>query len=169
MNSPLAYFITFTTYGTWLHGNKAGSIWKENSNTKLIDVSPELENAEVGRLKNPPFVLDADQRQNVLEAILEVCCFRNWDAFAVHVRTNHVHAVISAKATSEKIMNDLKAYASRALKNSSAVTLPKKIWTRHGSTRYLWDQQALSEAVKYTKNHQGNIMAFAQQLTKPRP
>jgi hypothetical protein len=25
-HQPLAYFITFTTYGTWLHGNGAGSV-----------------------------------------------------------------------------------------------------------------------------------------------
>ena len=25
-NKPLAYFITFTTYGTWLHGDSRGSM-----------------------------------------------------------------------------------------------------------------------------------------------
>ena len=64
-------------------------------------------------LKNAPFSIDNPQRWKVLEAILEVCKFRSWDAYAVHVRTNHIHAVISARAKPEKVMNDFKIYAQR--------------------------------------------------------
>ena len=27
---PLAYFLTFTTYGTWLHGREEGSVDRDN-------------------------------------------------------------------------------------------------------------------------------------------
>ena len=153
---PLGYLITFTTYGTWLHGDKAGSIWKNKpeSNTILIGTKPKLEAAEQNRLKNPPFVMHKDQRQQVLEALLEVCAFRKWDAYAVHVRSNHVHSVVCTPAKPEKIMSDFKAYATRKLRATVTVAMPSKIWTRHGSTKYLWNHKQLSGAVEYVRDQQ---------------
>ena len=162
---PIAYLITFTTYGTWLGGNKTGSIWKDNNGTKLIDGWKELEVSQRDRLKNEPFVMDSRQRQIVLEPILEVCLYREWRAYAVHVRTNHVHIVISGREVPEKIMNDFKTYATRALRTDTSLKIPPKVWTRHGSTRYLWDAQELSNAVKYVCQEQGEIMAYGQSPT----
>ena len=165
---PKAYLITFTTYGTWLHGNEAGSVWENNSgNTKLIDARPKLETSQREILKNEPFVMNTQNRQIVLEAILEVCHYRKWQAYAVHVRTNHVHIVISGRATPEKIMNDCKIYATRALKTEQDRKIPPKIWTRHGSTRYLWDAHELSNAVRYVREQQGEIMAYGQTVINP--
>lgn len=168
VKSPLAYLITFTTYGTWLHGNRAGSIWKDSvtSKTKLIASEPKLEASEAGRLKNASFVMDAEHRKAVLDSILEVCFFRNWDAYAVHVRTNHAHAVVSTNLQPEKVMNDFKVYATRALRKKCRM-LPRKIWTRHGSTKYLWNERELSDAVQYVRDQQGKIMAYGE--SKPRP
>ena len=35
-NKPLAYFITFTTYGSWLHGDSRQSVLIENHSTEII-------------------------------------------------------------------------------------------------------------------------------------
>ena len=168
---PLGYLVTFTTYGTWLHGDKAGSIWKNKpeSNTILIGSEPRLETAEKRRLKNPPFVMHKNQRQQVLEALLEVCAFRKWDAYAIHVRTSHVHSVVCAPVKPEKIISDFKAYATRKLRAIATVTIPSKIWTRHGSTKYLWNREQLSDAVKYVRDQQGKTMAFGQSINTPSP
>jgi len=34
-------------------------------------------------------------------------------SLAAHVRTNHVHLVVAGEARPERVMNDLKSYASR--------------------------------------------------------
>ena len=165
-NYPLAYLITFTTYGIWLHGNESGSIWKDkkDSGTILIESNQKLEKSESNRLKNGPFTINAKQRQCVLEAILQVSRFREWIAYAVHVRSNHVHSVVAAKVKPEKIMTDFKAYATRALRKNSGGILPERIWTRHGSTRYLWDKKQLSDSIGYVREQQGEMMAFGQRI-----
>ena len=166
--APLAYLITFTTYGSWLHGSAEGSIWKnkKENTTVLIGEEQALNQSETARLKHPPFHLDDQQRQQVLESLLEVCRHRNWDAYAVHVRFNHVHAVISAHAKPEKIMNDFKSYATRRLKDGYKNILPGKLWTRHGSTRYLWQENELTDAVNYVCHGQGHIMALGQTISQ---
>jgi REP element-mobilizing transposase RayT len=163
-NWPAGYLITFTTYGTWLHGNAVGSILKsdEYSGTVLITGNPELEMAEFKRLKDMPFKMNEHQRRIVLAAILEVCQFRNWIAHAVHVRSNHIHAVVCAKAKPEKIMNDFKVYATKALRKETVRLDLAKVWTRHGSTKYLWYDQALDDAIKYVRDGQGKMMAFGK-------
>ena len=43
------------------------------------------------------------------------CADRHWSLLAAHVRTNPVHIVVQADVGPERIMNDLKSYASRCL------------------------------------------------------
>ena len=92
-----------------------------------------------------------------LEAICQVCFYKHWTLIAVHVRTNHVHAVVDADIAPEAVMNTFKSYASRLLnKNEASVT---KRWTRHGSTRYLWTRESVEVAVRYVVESQGEAMA----------
>lgn len=101
MECPIAYLITFITYGTWLHGDKRGSVDKEHNRYSSAFVKPNsgLNRKEEIALKNPPFVLGQSQREAVLKAILRVCKFRGWFAHAVHVRSSHVHVVVSGDKT----------------------------------------------------------------------
>lgn len=89
--------------------------------------------------------------------MLETCEYRQWQVHAIHVRTNHVHAVIAAQESPERILNDLKAYATRKLKQADSQDI--KRWTRHGSSRYLFEQESISAAIAYVRNEQGEPMA----------
>jgi REP element-mobilizing transposase RayT len=160
---PVAYHITFTTYGTWLHGDRRGSVNRENNQygDSFIASAPNLCRKERDALKNPRFLLKQSQRNLVLESILQVCRFRGWLAHAVHVRSNHVHIVVSGTEKPEKMMADFKAYATKAMRQSDNNTPTfKKYWTRHGSTKYLWTKESLALAIGYVENEQGEVMAF---------
>jgi len=160
---PLAYLITFTTYGTWMHGDKRGSVDKRHNRYGSEFVSRDLTRNRKARsaLKSPPFLLSQRQRKAVLSAILQVCEYRGWVAHAVHVRANHIHIVVAGAARPEKMMTDFKAYGTRSIKkcvgNESAMD---RYWTQHGSTKYLWTKQALVSAIGYVKNEQGRMMEF---------
>jgi hypothetical protein len=56
------------------------------------------------------------------------------------------------------MMNDFKAYASRALNKAGFDTPNRKRWTRHGSTRYINDESYLAAAINYVLNKQGEPM-----------
>jgi hypothetical protein len=56
-------------------------------------------------------------------------------------------------------MNDLKAYLSWSL-NKTGLDQPwRKRWARHGSTRWLWDAEDVSAAIRYVVEGQGRPMA----------
>jgi anti-sigma-K factor RskA len=69
----------------------------------------------------------------------------------------------------ENIMGDLKAYASRALNRKQ--TRREKHWASHGSTRYLWREQAVEAAIGYVMAGQGSPMQTytTRQKEKPLP
>jgi REP element-mobilizing transposase RayT len=107
-------------------------------------------------MRDPRYVLDTDRREIVLKSIEQVCLHHNWTLIAVHVRTTHVHVLIDADSAPETIMHAFKAYASRNLNRHEAET---KRWTRHGSTRYLWRRDEVTEVADYVIRRQGEAMA----------
>lgn len=158
---PLAYFITCSCYGTWLHGNDAGSVARDHNMPGTPFLSPKSQRvtAEQERMDQPPYDLDGHRRDVVLKAIQEVCTHRRWSLLAAHVRTNHLHVVVHALEAPERVMNDLKAYASRRLNDQGIDTPQRKRWTRHGSTRYLWQPEHVEAAIQYVVHEQGEPMA----------
>jgi len=110
-------------------------------------------------MRQAPYVLDAVRREVVLAAFPEVCSHREWTLLASHVRTSHVHAVVEACQTPERVMNAFKCYASRALEQLGVDSPGRRRWARHGSTRYLWTREAVSAAVRYVICEQGERMA----------
>ena len=151
MGEPLAYFITFTTYGSWLHGRDPGSVDRAHNEfgMPVLPPEPKREAARRDQMRQPEYRLDAERRAVVLRTIREVARHREWAVLAVHVRTNHVHVVVTAAARPEKVMADFKAWASRRLRETFGEDADRDRWTQHGSTKYLWTAAAVDEKVSY--------------------
>jgi REP element-mobilizing transposase RayT len=158
--APLAYFITFTTYGTWLHGRAPGSVDREHNipGTPYLQPDGDLERQMSSAMRQEPYVLDEPRRKIVLRTIREVAAHRNWKLWAGHVRSNHVHVVITAPCSPEKVMMDLKAWCSRRLREAFDESADRDRWTQHGSTRYLNDESSFHGAMKYVIDDQGALM-----------
>jgi len=93
-DSTLAYYITFTTYGTWLHGDKRGSIIRENGVPLTLGKHTGINKHEYQQLKDDPVTLDPVKRRIVLEIIIKHCKIRQWHLYAAHIRSNHIHLVV---------------------------------------------------------------------------
>jgi len=106
-----------------------------------------------------PYSMDGPRRNVVLAAIREVCSHRGWLLLAAHVRTTHVHFVVEAEVEPEPILNSIKAYASRRLNEMGMDAQGRKRWARHGSTRWLWNDDDVGSAVRYVIEEQGEGMA----------
>ena len=160
---PLAYFITFSTYGTWLHGSDKGegSVDRNHNvyGTPFLAPDPVRRERAARRMTDPPYVLHETARTIVRDAIVELCEEKHWTLLALHVRTNHVHVVLAGDRKPDRLMSDLKARASRELKRQGENSRLKR-WTRHGSTRYLFDETSVEAAVEYTLDEQGPPMAI---------
>jgi REP element-mobilizing transposase RayT len=156
---PLAYLITFRSYGTWLHGDERGSVDRRNYNRYGTPDMPEnrkLFADEQRELRNPPVLLTSAQRHIVESAIEEVCDRRRHALHAVGVRTNHVHSVVSAACTPEHVMDSFKAYATRKLRQANLIGKDVRPWARHGSTPYLWTEEEVERAIAYVLYGQGD-------------
>ncbi len=166
----MRYFITFACYGEHLHGDVSGSVDRCHNlpGSRMLEADPQRVSAELGRIKQVPYLLDRDSRATVLQALREICLCRAWTLFAAHVRTTHVHAV-EAPVRPEKVMNDFKSYASRGLNRLGRDGIDRKRWARHGSTRWLWQDQDVRDAIRYVVEQQGEPMGvFVADVTEPR-
>ena len=98
--------------------------------------------------------LHEEQRSAVEAQIAETCGHRRWHLHAANCRSNHVHVVVSAPETKpKKIRNDLKAWATRCLKESFDATR-ENWWAERGSIRYLNNDKNLEAAILYVLDAQ---------------
>jgi valyl-tRNA synthetase len=156
-SNALAYFITFHTFATWLHGEEPGSVDPQHNDYDAPFIPPDPRLVELKRTKteHPALELTVAQRQVVLKAIEEVAAYRGWLLQAVNVRSTHVHAVVSGPAAPERMMNDFKSYATRRMVEAGLLEPNTKAWSRHGSTKDLWKDHQLAGASHYTLHEQG--------------
>ncbi len=159
----LAYFITFSTYGTWLHGTSKGkgSVDDEHNKYGGDFVAPDEETERRAReaMTQPVYTMKSEECEIVKNAIVTLCHERGRRLLAVHVRSNHVH-VVAVDREPERVMSDLKARASRELTRAGFDDSTRKRWSRHGSTLHLFDELTVTDKSDYTLNRQGTPMAF---------
>jgi REP element-mobilizing transposase RayT len=165
-----AYFITFTTYGAWLHGRAPGSVDREHNvpGTPFLPAEYTLEAEMRARMRQEPYLLDEPRRAVALQTVQEVARHRRWKLHAAHVRSNHVHLLVTAADSPEKVMKDFKAWMSRRLRESFDESADRDRWTQHGSTRWLNTMTELEAAWHYIVHGQGDPMAvYDSQVEMP--
>ncbi len=156
---PLAYLITFRTYGTWLHGDDRYSMDRHGKN--IYGTPKVLPSRNLNRIMNEnqasdEFILNGPRRRVVEHAIREVCRLREYGLFAINVRTNHGHTVVSSVRKPGIVMNAFKSNATRELRSAGLVSADQQVWSRGGSTRYLWKPSHVEGAVNYVLYGQGD-------------
>ena len=156
---PLAFLITFRSYGTWLHGDERGSVnrFRNQYNSPRLPPEKKWLDTNTQRLKKEIVVLDAVQRSCVEGAARETCEIRGWHLHAVNVRTNHVHLVVSiGDKKPETALNAFKANATHKMRESGCWQNTTSPWADKGSKRHLWNEQSVARAIDYVVNGQGD-------------
>jgi REP element-mobilizing transposase RayT len=156
---PSGYLITFRCYGTWLHGD-AGSVdrFHNTYGTPRLHKDDARKRYNRGRLKQPPVKLNSRRRKVIIAAIKKTCSILKWDLWALNVRSNHVHAVVTAPCRPSRVLNALKANSTGAMRTAGCWQSAISPWVRGGSKRYLWNERALSNAIAYVLYDQGRPM-----------
>jgi len=115
MPEPLAFFLTWPAYGTWLPGDERGWV-KYRSGWKPPD--PTLKKAAAARMTEDACVLTREQRIIVEQTIRDHCVIRSWELFAVSCRSNHVHVVVAANISPKEVCRQFKSWCTRRLKDT---------------------------------------------------
>lgn len=173
-DSPLAYFITVHTYGTWLPGNEKG--WahptQDRHGAPVLAHHPLVKRRAQDRMSGEPFTLNQGARGLILRQILEVHLHRQWRLHVAHVRATHWHVILTASVSPERAMNDLKAWGTRRLDDAGIDHGEHSPWSRHGSTRWLWTEEQFVRELKYVVLEQGNVLSgdclYVDEYWKPR-
>ncbi len=160
LSDALAYFLTWSTYGTWLPGDERG--WVEyRHGWQLPDPVRKLEAEAL--MTEDACVLSLPQREVVHATIAEHCQIRGWVLHAVNCRTNHLHVVVTAPMYHPKVVREqFKAWCTRRLKEHEDDNSTRKPsdpvrenwWAERGSCRFLTDDVSLEAAILYVRDGQ---------------
>ncbi len=146
MNDPVTYFITWTTYGTWLPGDSRGwRKWKAGEQQP----QPLLEDWCRDRMKENPVLLDELQRKEVEAICRRHAEIRGWELHAVSARSNHVHIAVTTNAEPRKVRDQFKANATRVLRQPSNPIVNEKVWTRGGDVAIINGEDSLEQVILY--------------------
>ncbi len=126
------------------------------------------------QMTETPVLLNEKQRVIVQNTVAKHCEVRGWHLHAINCRSNHCHVVVTANShDGEQVRDQFKSWCTRKLKEAEensrhrtacAVPLEKEAdgrkpsgdalrenwWTRKGSVRYLFDDESLEAAIRYT-------------------
>lgn len=169
MQEPLAYFLTWVTYGTWLPGDERG--WVEyQRGWNLPDAIRQREAS--ARMTEDACRLDDEQRDVVERQVAETCRIRGWELHIVNCRSNHAHVVVTANQSPKIVRNQLKAWCTRRLKELEVARLTRSVseasssqepnttvirenwWAERGSQRFINDEVSLEAAIQYVQDGQ---------------
>jgi REP element-mobilizing transposase RayT len=158
-DTPLAYFISFRSYGTWLHGDNRGSIdrFHNRYRSPYLPGNKSWRNYNRNQLKTKPLRLRSRHRKAIKLAIRETCSIRKWSLYALNVRSNHIHVVVAASNKKpELVLGAFKANATRQLRENGLWLHPFTPWADGGSKRRLWNEESVAAAIDYVLYGQGD-------------
>jgi REP element-mobilizing transposase RayT len=154
MSDPLAFLLTWTTYGTWLPGDERG--WVKRGKGYQLPNPRRKQNA-MRSMTESACRLDPEQRALVEKTITDHCEIRGWHLYAINCRTNHVHVVVAADMDPEDIGEQFRAWCTRKLnelQRSRSQPTRENWWTERGSGRHLDDEESLEWAILYVRDTQ---------------
>ena len=147
MAKIIGYMITWTTYGSWLQGDKRGYV----KDGKILLKNDALLKSNLKRLKNPPTRLETEHCAIVRRAILKKAKEIRQRIYAIAVCSNHVHIV--AERTNESIEKVVSFYENAARLALRSNDFIGRIWTKGFDKRFCFNQQELQSNIKYVESH----------------
>jgi hypothetical protein len=95
---PLAYHITWGTYGTRLHGDVRGTVHRgvNQYGDAILGQDRDWQNDESNLLRFPPRILSLEQRMHIEGVFSAICARGGWTPVINSASGDHVHNVLTA-------------------------------------------------------------------------
>jgi REP element-mobilizing transposase RayT len=147
MSKIVGYMVTWTTYGSWLPGDKRGYV--DNGKTLLGDVKILERNRK--RQKSSIVKLNAREKEIVKRTILVEAEKIDHKIEALSVYSNHIHLLARPHTESiEKLAGRYKSMTTRALWQKGR---KGRIWTKGYDKRFCFSEEEIANRIKYVQNH----------------
>jgi REP element-mobilizing transposase RayT len=167
------WFLTWTSYGTWLPGDDRGFVSNidcgdgqgHRLNTPGTQPASKMRGLEIHarmKLSGPPVYLNLDQATRLLDQFHETANHRGWELIAVAIMRNHVHIVagVPGDPEPETILAAFKSYGSRCLNREFGKRESETWWTAGGSKRPLKTESSILAAVTYVRNQADPLIVW---------
>ena len=174
------WFLTWTTYGTWLPGDTRGFVSRVRENRHSVGTRiehdqpgtpvdhnlPGLKRSASTLLKGAPVRLTAAQAVDALADFQRTAAYRGWDLLAAAVMANHVHLVVGAPGDPDpaKLLQIFKSYASRSLNTKYQRPGSGTWWTESGSRRKLADEVSVLSAMQYVAKQEYPLALYVRDV-----
>jgi REP element-mobilizing transposase RayT len=147
MGKMVGYMVTWTTYGTYLQGDKRGYV----RDGRILSADTGLEEANKKLQKSGLVRLTAEQKKAVEDAVLKEAERIGQQILAMAVCSNHIHLVVGKGNESiESAVSRYKNVSTCALKKTG---LTKRIWTRGFDKRFCFSGEQIEQKIKYVRRH----------------
>jgi REP element-mobilizing transposase RayT len=144
----IAYMLTWTTYGTWLQGDRRG--WVKNG--EIYHLNSVLENTNRQQMRAKTVTLAKEQKTVVTQAIIDEAKELGQKIFALAVCNNHVHIVLqNINLPIGRVVSHYKHAARLALQEQG---FEGKLWTRGFDKRYCMNSKELDTKIDYVRKHE---------------
>ncbi|MEE9130749.1 MAG: transposase [Phycisphaerales bacterium] len=153
-DQPLAYHITFGMYGSRLHGDARGTVYRSTNKPgePIIGTSPDWEQIERSLLRFPPVVPTIEQR-NFAESVIPAICQRGgWQLHTCAAQLDHVHTLLTTTADAKTVRRLLKRWLGQALSERWPLLPEATWWAEGGSVKWVWNQQYFEKVFSYIEN-----------------
>ena len=147
MKQIIGYMVTWTTYGSWLQGDKRGYV----KNGRVLAQNDKLKSANQRQQKYPTVKLNTEQKLIVENTIAEEVQRINHKIFAIAVCSNHVH--IAAGVSEESIEQAVHRYKYSATSALCRFGISGKIWSKGFDKRFCFTDRELENKVRYVRSH----------------
>jgi REP element-mobilizing transposase RayT len=148
---PIAYHITFGTYGTRLHGDPRGTVDRSMNGPgePIIGADRGWWELERGRLKYEPVILTAEQMGFVESVLPEICDRGGWQFHTGAGGPDHIHNLITADADGEAVRKWLKRWLGEALSSEWKRPDGATWWAEGGSVKWVWNDAYYARVFGY--------------------
>jgi REP element-mobilizing transposase RayT len=173
MNFDRIWFLTWTTYGTWLPGDARGFVSPKFENlqteprnnvpgTEYDQGRPALRSLAAENLRGEPIWLMLEQAEVLRNQFQETARHRGWTIIIGAIMANHIHLVVGVTGDPDpaSLLRDFKSYGSRALNGRWTKPESGTWWTEQGSKRKVKDEQHLSAVIEYVRHQVGALVIW---------
>lgn len=160
MAKTLGYMLTWTTYGTWLQGDKRGYV----KNGRILHGDENLLKANRESQASSTVRLSREQKKLVRDAIIAEATVIGQQILAIAVCSNHIHLVANYIP---KPIADIVAYYKKAGRLAlKQIGLKGKIWAKGYDKKFCFDTISLDKKIKYVQNHNTKQRPHVKRVAK---
>jgi REP element-mobilizing transposase RayT len=168
-NRPLAYHITWGTYGTRLHGDGRGTVWRAQNEFEapIVGRHDHWERLERTLLRFPPVVLTLEQRRSIEDFFLPLCERGGWHPIAIAAAPDHVHCMVRATQLGREVRRWMKTFVSQCLGKRWPLAKGQSYWAECGSVKWVWTRPYFDRVFKYVNDQRATSTDTHSALSEP--